>query len=105
AAELAQQLQADSAAEAGSTAELARQVAEAQAARRQACELYNSALSAAREGRYRAAAEQLARAAQHDPAEPRLWQLKLKADLKARLLARCYADLAALDRLNARPPE
>ena len=55
------------------------------------------ALSSARRGMAPVAAEQLARAIQLEPADPRLWQLKLKADLKARLFGRCYTDLAALD--------
>jgi hypothetical protein len=79
--------------------------AEQQQARLRAYELYNNALGAARRGAALAAAEQLARAVQLEPREPRLWLLKLKADLKARLFSRCYADLAALDRLAARPPE
>jgi hypothetical protein len=73
--------------------------------RLRARELYNSALAEARSGRYPAAAAQLATAAELTPADPRIWQLKLKADLKARLFSRCYADLAALDRLGARPLE
>jgi hypothetical protein len=75
------------------------------AAGRQARELYNSALAMARSGRYGLAAEQLQRAAGLDPDLAELWRMKLKVDLKARLLARCYTDLAALDRLGARPLE
>ena len=85
-----------------------RLVSQAQAqaqAKLQARELYNNALVAARAGSAPQAAEQLARAVQLDPGEARLWQLKLKADLKARWFGRCYSDLAALDRLGARPPE
>ncbi len=68
-------------------------------------ELYNYALTAARRGAYQLAAEELARAAALDPANPALWQLKLKADLKCGYLQRCYADLQHLDRAGARPAE
>jgi len=82
-----------------------QQAAALDEARLQARELYNNALTLARRGSAPAAAEQLLRAVQLDPGEPRLWLLKLKVDLKAHLLGRCYSDLAALDRLGARPPE
>jgi tetratricopeptide (TPR) repeat protein len=70
---------------------------------RQARELYNQALTEARQGSYAAAAQRLQHAVGLAPAEPALWQLKLKCDLKARLLYRSYDDLQALDRLRARP--
>lgn len=85
--------------------ELLRQCELHDSTRRQARELYNSALWLARQGAFPAAAEELVRAVQLDPAEPHLWQLKLKVELKARLYSRCYSSLAALDRLNARPLE
>jgi uncharacterized protein HemY len=85
--------------------ELLEQCEQLNAARRQARELYNSALWQARQGAYPAAAEELASAVLLDPTDPRIWQLKLKLELKARLYSRCYASLAALDRLHARPLE
>jgi hypothetical protein len=72
---------------------------------RRARESYNYGLTAARDGAYSAAADYLRRAAEEDPHEAAIWQLKLKVDLKARRYFECYRDLAALDRLNARPHE
>lgn len=68
-------------------------------------ELYNYALSSARQGAMSQAARQLSRAVTRDPTDPNIWLLKLKLDLKCGFFQRCYADLAALDRLAARPPE
>ena len=39
----------------------------------------------------------------HLSSDPALWELKLKLDLKCAYYLRVYADLRALDRLNARP--
>jgi Tfp pilus assembly protein PilF len=86
-------------------AELQRQCDLLDSAQLQARELYNSALWLARQGSFTAAAEELQRAAGADPGQPAIWQLKLKTELKARLYSRCYASLAALDRLRARPVE
>jgi hypothetical protein len=69
-----------------------------------ALELYNYALTAARRGEYRLAAEQAQRATVLAPGSPEIWQLKLKADVKCGYIARCYDDLRALDQLGARPP-
>jgi hypothetical protein len=80
-------------------------VGAAQERRQTAHELYNAALAAARRGSPAEGAELLSRAVQLEPQEARLWLLKLKVDLKPRLLSRCYADLQALDGLAARPPE
>ena len=44
------------------------------------------------------------RAVQSDPQDSELWKLKLKLDLKAGRYEQCYRDIAALDRLQARPP-
>ncbi|MCH7471561.1 hypothetical protein IIA79_01215 [bacterium] len=68
-------------------------------------ELYNHALSSARKGELSVAAKQLARAVDLDASDPALWELKLKLDLKCGYYQHCYADLAALDSLVARPPE
>lgn len=68
-------------------------------------ELYNYALTAARRGEHRLAAEELQRATALDPQEPALWRLKLKADLKCGYFQRCYADLQHLDDAGARPAE
>jgi hypothetical protein len=76
-----------------------------QAARLAGRELYNSALATARTGNTPLAALQLASAAAHQPHESTIWLLKLKADLTTRNFPECYADLAALDRLGARPRE
>lgn len=68
-------------------------------------ELYNHGLAAARAGDHALAARYLADAAGLDPADPNIWVLKLKVDLKCHYFARCYADLEVLDELAARPPE
>jgi hypothetical protein len=81
--------------------ELDRQRNRSQLAR----ELYNHSLSAARKGAFYQAAHMLAQAVLHDPAEPTIWALKLKVDLKCGYWQRCYAALAKLDHLAARPPE
>jgi hypothetical protein len=73
--------------------------------RHTAQELYNYALGAARQERFEAAADALERAVRHDPGEAALWQLKLKVDLKCERFERCYRDLEALDRMNARPAQ
>lgn len=86
-------------------AELLRSCDAHDAAVRQAHELYNSALWRARQGSYSTAVEELALAVQLAPQDPRIWLLKLKVELKARQFKRCYASLAALDRLHARPNE
>ena len=85
--------------------ELAGELNTVQAFHAQARELYNQGLAAARRGAYPAAAAHLARAVTLDPGDPMLWYLKLKVDLKCGHFQRCYAGLAELDRLNARPPE
>lgn len=68
-------------------------------------ELYNHGLSAARAGDFQLATRYLQDAAALDPADPNIWAVKLKADLKCRYFQRCYADLQRLDQLAARPPE
>ena len=73
--------------------------------RRRAQELYNHALTAAREGAYMPATQHLARAVCYETNDPNIWALKLKVELKAALFDRCYRTLAELDRLGARPPE
>jgi len=73
--------------------------------RRRAQELYNHALTAAREGAYMPAAQHLARAVCYETNDPGIWTLKLKVELKAALYDRCYRTLTELDRLGARPPE
>ncbi len=73
--------------------------------RQRARELYNYALSCARRGASRDAAGYLGAAVTLDPDDPVIWSLKLKADLKQQWFNECYRDLAALDRLAARPPE
>jgi tetratricopeptide (TPR) repeat protein len=72
---------------------------------RRARELYNYALSAAREGNHSGAAESLARAVELAPREAALWQLKAKVDLKAGLWTRLYDDLGALDACGVRPAQ
>lgn len=66
-------------------------------------ELYNQALTAARRGEYVRAARQMELCVQQFSADPAIWELKLKLDLKCSYYMRVYADLKALDRLNARP--
>jgi len=73
------------------------------AAEREARELYNTALASARRGAFRQAGQLLSAAARNDPGNAALWQLKLKVDLKQGDWQACYSDLAALDRLSARP--
>lgn len=68
-------------------------------------ELYNAALWHVRSGAFASAANELQRAVETCPGDATLWQLKLKAELKAGLYGRCYASLTALDRLHARPAE
>ena len=68
-------------------------------------ELYNSALAQARGGNPALAARLLEQAVETLPSDATIWLLKLKADLKTRRFAQCYTDLAALDRLGARPRE
>lgn len=72
--------------------------------RQRARELYNYALVCARRGASRDAAVLLEAAVKFDPDDPTIWALKLKADLKQHRFNECYRDLAALDRLAARPP-
>jgi hypothetical protein len=74
-------------------------------AQREAQELYNTALSCARRGAYRQASQLLAAAAQNDPDNGAVWQLRLKTDLKAGDWQACLSDLFALDRLGARPAQ
>jgi len=78
---------------------------QAREARFMAHELYNLALSAARNGAMHTAAQHLELAVGYDPADPAIWALKLKVDLKCGYYRRCYDTLAKLDRLAARPPE
>ncbi|MCB1185828.1 hypothetical protein KDL29_01565 [bacterium] len=66
-------------------------------------ELYNQALTSARRGEYVRGARQMEICVRHFSADPALWELKLKLDLKCAYYMRVYADLRALDRLNARP--
>lgn len=84
--------------------ELQRQAALLSDSRRRARELYNYALTCARRGALRDAAGFLTTAVGLDPDDPALWELKLKTDLKLQRFNDCYRDLAALDRLAARPP-
>lgn len=84
---------------------LEAQLESTQRGARRARELYNYALSAARSGSLSQAAEHLVLAARLSPAEPAIWQLKAKVDLKAGLWSRLYDDLRTLDQLGARPRE
>lgn len=84
---------------------LAAEIQQRQRFRLRARELYNTALSVARAGQLKLAARQLASAVEHDAKDARIWTLKLKADLASRNFQECYTDLAALDRLAARPPQ
>jgi hypothetical protein len=86
-------------------AEVRTELEERNRDRRRAQELYNHALTAAREGAYMPAAQHLARAVCYETSDPSIWALKLKVELKAALYDRCYRSLAELDRLGARPPE
>jgi hypothetical protein len=89
----------------GAAAGLRHLLAQRQAAQLRGRELYNSALVQARGGNHALAARLLAQAVEALPGAAELWELKLKADLKSRNFASCYTDLAALDRLGARPRE
>lgn len=66
-------------------------------------ELYNQALSSARRGEYARGARQMELCVQQFGADPAIWELKLKLDLKCSYFLRVYGDLKALDGLNARP--
>ncbi len=90
---------------ASSATAISQEVQAAEQDRFQARELYNQALSAARDGAYHPAAQRLELAAGYDPDDPAIWALKLKVDLKCACYGRCYDDLAHLDRLAARPAE
>ncbi len=85
--------------------ELAALLSQRRTARLRGHELYNSALAQARGGNPALAARLLAQAVAELPGDSALWLLKLKTDLKTGNFARCYEDLAALDRLGARPRE
>ncbi|MCB1216598.1 hypothetical protein KDL44_04360 [bacterium] len=83
--------------------QLAEQLSELEQREALARELYNQALTAARRGEYVRAARQMEICTRHLSSDPALWELKLKLDLKCAYYLRVYADLRALDRLNARP--
>lgn len=68
-------------------------------------EQYNYALTAARAGRFDTAARHLDAALRMTPDAAEMWQLRLKVDLKRTAWPQVYADLAELDRLEARPSE
>jgi tetratricopeptide (TPR) repeat protein len=91
--------------EPAAAAELRAELAQRRRDLGKARELYNHGLAAARAGDYTLAARYLQDATALDPADPNIWVLKLKVDLKCRYFQRCYGDLAALDELAARPPE
>jgi len=97
--------QALAACEPSAAAALSAEVAQRRRDLAKARELYNHGLAAARAGDHNLAARYLQDAAALDPADPNIWGLKLKVDLKCRYFQRCYADLAVLDDLAARPPE
>jgi tetratricopeptide (TPR) repeat protein len=66
-------------------------------------EEYNFALTAAKQQRYEVAARHVARATVLEPSDERLWQLKLKLDVKLGAWQAVYKDLAEVDRLGSRP--
>jgi hypothetical protein len=82
---------------------LEAQILELEQREETARELYNQALSAARRGEYARAARQMELCVKQFGADPALWELKLKLDLKCSYFLRVYGDLKALDGLNARP--
>ncbi len=82
---------------------LMEQVVELEQREALARELYNQALTAARRGEYVRGARHMEICVRHFSADPALWELKLKLDLKCAYYLRVYADLRALDHLNARP--
>lgn len=84
---------------------LEEQLAELRQRESLAQELYNQALTSARRGEYARGARQIEICVRHFSADPALWELKLKLDLKCSYYLRVYGDLRALDRLNARPPQ
>jgi hypothetical protein len=66
-------------------------------------EEYNFALTAAQQQRYEVAARHIARATVLEPSDAKLWQLKLKVDVKLGQWQAVYRDLAEVDRLGVRP--
>jgi uncharacterized protein HemY len=68
-------------------------------------ELYNYALSLARQGAVGPAADKLSLAVQLAPREARIWALKAKVDIRAGRWDSAYRDLSWLDELGARPAQ